>query len=219
MRIVELSSLAPIAEGGGRLVYLHPMFPDCLLKVEKDKVPANAKERMDRPIAKRLRSFAVRGDMRSEIAAYVDARLRPDRPDGAFPVADFRGLVETDLGLAIRVQRVSIDGRLLGPTLRSLAGPDLALPEAHLARLNAFAASLFAWNLRTRDLNPHNIVLGDNDGSERFYLVDGLGDVTLIPLNTWFDAANRVELHRQFGLCARGMRLRWDKARRSFDRA
>lgn len=214
---IELEALTPVAEGGGRRVYLHPAFPECLLKVEKNKPPATARQRVDRLLASRLPSFAVR-DMRSEIGAYADARLRPDRPDGPFPAAEFRGLVDTDLGLAMRVQRISVAGQVLGPTVRSLAGPDVALSDAHLALLNEFAASLFAWNLRTRDLNPRNIVLGDHDGRERFYLVDGLGDVTVVPLNTWFDAANRVELNRQFALCAGRMRLRWDKGRRAFAR-
>ena len=217
MGAVSLSTLEPVASGGGRLVFFHPDFPDCLLKVENAKTPGTAKERVDGLLGRRFASFATR-DLRHEIKAYVDARLQTGQPEGSFPVADFRGLVETDLGIALLVERIFRNGELMGPTVRKLAGKEKTLSDDHLALLNEFARQLFAWKVRARDLNPGNIVLGERDGRERFFLVDGLGDVTLVPLNTWFDVANAVELNRLFAICARGLGLTWDRTARAFSR-
>jgi hypothetical protein len=214
---VSLSSLQPVAMGGGRLVFFHPDFPDCLLKVQKVKTPGTVKERIDGLVGRRFASFATR-DLRHEIKAYVDARLRKGQAEGSFPVAEFRGLVETDLGIGLLVERIFRDGELIGPTVRKLAGKEKTLSDRHLALLNEFSRQLFAWKVRARDLNPGNIVLGDRDGRERFFLVDGLGDVTLVPLNTWFDAANGIELNRLFTISARGLRLKWDRNARAFSR-
>jgi hypothetical protein len=207
--------LTPVAQGGGRLVYFHPDFPDCLLKVGKPKVPDSAKARLEARIAGLFPAYGTR-DVRHEVKAYVDAVLQPRRGGESLPVAGFRGFVDTDLGLAMMVERISLEGRMLGPTVLSLAGGDGSLSDGHLALLNAFSRLLFEWNVRARDLNPANIVLGDRDGRARFYLVDGLGDVTIIPLNTWFGAANRVELNRLLTICAVPLGLRWDRRARAF---
>jgi hypothetical protein len=212
-----LSSLTPVAEGGGRLVYHHPDYPDCLLKVGKVKNPATAKARVEARIAGYFPDFGTR-DIRHEIKAYVAAMLQPGTGRESLPVAGFRGLIDSDLGLAMMVERISFEDRLLGPTVRSLARREGGLSDEHLALLNTFSQLLFAWRVRARDLNPGNIVLGDRDGRARFYLVDGLGDVTIIPLNTWFDAANRVELNRLLTICANSLRLRWDRRARAFRR-
>ena len=217
MGAVSLSSLQPVATGGGRLVFFHPDFPDCLLKVQKVKTPRTAKERIDGLVGRRFASFATR-DLRHEIKAYVDARLQQGQAEGSFPVAEFRGLVETDLGIGLVVERIFRNGELMGPTVRSLAGKEKRLSDHHLALLNEFSRQLFSWKVRARDLNPGNIVLGERDGRERFFLVDGLGDVTLVPLNTWFDVANGIELNRLFTICARRLRLKWDRNARAFSR-
>jgi len=215
---LALSPLTPVAQGGGRLVYFHPDFPDCLLKVGKPMVAETSKARLEARIAGHFPAFGTR-DVRHEIKAYVAAMLQPRRGGESLPVAGFRGFVDTDLGLAMMVERISFEGRLLGPTVLSLARRDRSLSDAHLALLNEFSRLLFERKVRARDLNPSNIVLGDRDGRERFYLVDGLGDVTIIPLNTWFDAANRVELNRLLTICAGPLRLRWDRQARAFLRS
>jgi hypothetical protein len=91
-----------------------------------------------------------RRDLRHEIKAYVDARLRTGQPEGSFPVADFRGLVETDLGIGLLVERIFRNGELMGPTVRKLAGKEKTLSDDHLALLNEFARELFAWKVRAR---------------------------------------------------------------------
>lgn len=214
---MHLSSLTPVAEGGGRLVYFHPDFPDCLLKVEKAKPPGTTAERMRGFIARRFDSLGS-ADLRHEIKAYVNARLQQGREAGSFPAANFYGFVETDRGVAIAVERIARSGEMMGPHLKALGGKDRELPDHHLSMLNDFSQQLFAWRLRVRDLNPRNIVLGERNGRERLLLVDGLGDMTAIPVNTWFDSANRIELNRRLAMLADSMKLKWDAAAGAFSR-
>jgi hypothetical protein len=215
--IVHLSSLKPMAEGGGRLVYFHPDFPNCLLKVGKAKSPVTTRERVQGFIARRFDTFASR-DLRHEISAYVNARLQPGRVAGSFPAANFFGFVDTDCGMAIAVERIARTGEIMGPHLKALAGKEKELSDHHLSLLNDFSQQLFWWRLRVRDLNPRNIVLGERSGRERFFLVDGLGDMTTIPINTWSDTANRIELNRRLSMLAESMKLKWDGAACAFSR-
>ena len=217
MDVVHLSSLKPVAEGGGRLVYFHPDFPDCLLKVEKSKSPKRPWERVRGFVARRFDSFGS-PDLRHEIKAYVNARLQQGREAGSFPAANFYGFVETDCGVAIAVERIARSGEIMGPHLKALGGKDKELADHHLSLLNGFSQQLFSWRLRVRDLNSRNIVLGERNGRERLLLVDGLGDMTTIPLNTWFHAANRIELNRRLSMLAESVKLKWDAASCSFSR-
>lgn len=215
--VVHLSSLDPVAEGGGRLVYFHPDFPDCLLKVGKTKSPGTTRERVQGFIARRLETFGAR-DLRQEIKAYVNARLQQGREAGSFPAANFYGFVETDRGVAIAVERIARTGEIMGLHLKDLAGKEEELPDHHLSLLNDFSKQLFSWRLRVRDLNPKNIVLGERNGRERLFLVDGLGDMTAIPINTWSDTANRIELNRRLSMLAESLQLKWDGAACAFSR-
>jgi hypothetical protein len=204
-------------QGGDRLVYCHPDFPESLIKVGKPKSPARPTARFGAYVARLFPSLATRS-LRLEIKAYVEARLQPGEAGGSFPVAELRGLIETDVGIAVVVERIARSGELLGPTLQSLAGGEKALSDDHIALLTEFARELFAWKIRAGDLNPRNIVLGEGDGRERFVLVDGLGNVTLVPLNSWSDVANATELDRGLSALARRLGLTWNRKDRAFSR-
>jgi len=215
--VVHLSSLKPVAEGGGRPVYFHPDFPACLLKVGKAKSPAPIRERVQGFFARRFDTFASR-DLRHEIKAFVNVRLQEGRVAKSFPATNFYGFVDTDYGVAIAVERIAPTGEIMGPHLKALAGKKKELSDQHLRLPNDFSRQLFSWRLRVRDLNPRNILLGERKGRERLFLVDGLGDMTAISVNTWFDAANRVELNRLLSMLAETMTLKWDGAARAFSR-
>ena len=68
-----------------------------------------------------------------------------------------------------------------------------------LMALNKFARDLRDSQIPTNDVNANNIVLGTNrDGQLRFVLVDGFGDIHLLPVRTYFSFARRRHLIRLF---------------------
>jgi hypothetical protein len=216
--MVPLSGLEPVAEGGGRHIYFHAAFPEVLFKVRKPRAPRNAKQRLDAFLARRFPSFDVL-DLRREMAAYTAARLRPVPVDEAFPASEMRGFAPTDLGVAAQmVERIACDGETLGRTLMTLTAGGTSLPDEQLALLNDFVRRVFLWRIRARDLNARNIVFGARGGTPQFVLVDGLGDMNVIPLRTWSDSVNRLELNKSFAWIGRQTGLHWEPRTSAFSR-
>ena len=96
------------------------------------------------------------------------------------------------------MENVTTPGREIGPTLGQLLN-DKTFDAELLMALNKFARDLRDSQIPTNDVNANNIVLGTNrDGQLRFVLVDGFGDIHLLPVRTYFSFARRRHLIRLF---------------------
>jgi hypothetical protein len=210
---LRLSGQKPVARGSERCVYLHPLRADRLLKV-LDPRPPRRRASLRRISGRLLKSIELRSS-RAEQAEQVRAFLRAPADAGPPPFSRSFGHVETELGWALEVERITPGNRALGPTLRDLARED-ALDDATLALLNDVIRRIDLWNLRASDLNPKNFVLGDRDGLRQFVLVDGLGDVHALPVRSWSDRLNRLANGHEFRRYAPRLGLRWDDRRRSY---
>ena len=100
------------------------------------------------------------------------------------PLAHPRGVILTDRGLGIVVQKIRDREGGLAPTLRRLARQgriDGELIEA----LNRFAHDMREFHIIGNDLNPSNIVHEMRHGRSRLVLIDGYGSRNLIPFRRW----------------------------------
>ncbi|ROU03149.1 YrbL family protein [Histidinibacterium lentulum] len=210
---LRLSGIPPVARGAERRVYLHPLHADRLLKVLDVRPPRRrlSLRRLSRAV---LSSVDLRSS-RAEQAEQARAFLRAPDDAGAPPFSRSYGYVETDLGWALEVERITLGNRALGPTLRTLA-EEKALDAPLIALLNDVVGRIDRWNLRASDLNPKNFVLGDRGGERQFVLVDGVGDIHAIPVRSWSDRLNRLANGHEFRRYASRLGLRWDDHRRSF---
>lgn len=164
-----------------------------------------------------LTSVAYRS-ARAEQAEQTRAVLSAPSDAGPPPFSRSYGYVETDLGWALEVERITLGNRALGPTLRELVDEKvLELPLVLL--LNDLIRRIDGWNLRASDLNPKNFVLGDRDGQRQFVLVDGVGDIHAIPVRSWSDHLNRLANAYEFRRYAARLGLRWDDRRHSYSPA
>ncbi len=126
-----------------------------------------------------------------ELREYAASRFEPGDPLITHLPTLF-GIVDTDMGPGLIVgAALGRDGNL-GATLLELAREGRVTRE-HLALLEELFRHFMSSGLVIGDLTARNLVLEQlPDGTERFVLVDGLGDKTLLPVQRWVPWFNQL---------------------------
>ena len=200
----DLTDLKQVAAGGERYVYRSDQFPSLLFKKQKPVSERNLKSYdMKSFLLKRVPSFNS-FIVRQEYRAYVGALTKCDKISNDFPITRLFGFVSAGSDLLQVMENVTTPGREIGPTLGQLLN-EKTFDAGLLMALNKFARDLLDSQIPTNDVNANNIVLGTNrDGQLRFVLVDGFGDIHLLPVRTYFSFARRRHLIRLFSKLGKG---------------
>ncbi len=211
-----LQNKEPLACGTHRAIFALDDHPALIVKVAipRKAPPRNHIKRIKYAIKKRICSQEQRPLLR-EYSAYLRLKKNPLNKTERPPVAEFHGLVATDLGLGMLYEKMQTTDGQLGISLGKLQRTNRL--HAYIPLLNDFAQRLFTWQIRANDINRGNIVLGSHNGTEQFFLVDGLGDSHAIPLRTWFNKANEKSLHKRLAKTAGRIDLSWNVDRRCFE--
>jgi hypothetical protein len=186
--MLTLRGSTPIANGHKRFIFQHPADPMLLIKVMQPDVVA---ERWGgsgkRPWYKTSRRYGQYMSLRRELSEYLAAAVK--RPGGVPVLQKFAGIVDTDYGIGVVVEKlVGRDGGL-APTLAMLARRDGITPEL-LRKLDQFESELIEHNIVVGKLHAHNLVLAVRGDEERFVVIDGYGETALIPIHTWSTRIN-----------------------------
>jgi hypothetical protein len=181
--MLTLRGTAPIARGHKRFVFQHPTDPGLLVKVmQPDIVEERWSGSSTRPWYKASRRYGQYMSLRRELSEYLAAAVK--FPHGVPVLQKFAGVIDTDYGIGVIVEKlVGRDGGL-APTLAKLARRDGVTPEL-LQKVAQFEDELIEHNIVIGKLHAHNLVLAVRDGEERFVAIDGYGETALIPIHTW----------------------------------
>ena len=171
--MIDLTDCQPFARGGNRDCYRHPNMPDRCLKIVRPE--ALAARRGRQPLYKRWRSTHAIDDNQQEHGAYQ--QLLKDHPENDalwHHLPRYYGQVTTSLGLANVCELITGVDNTPAPTLEALikAGP---LTPAIMDAIQTFQQWLRQHQVLTRNLLPHNLVLGLRDQRLHLVLIDGLG--------------------------------------------
>lgn len=212
-RRIRLSYLKPLATGTHRVVY--DMGHGLVIKVMLSSTPAP--EKLLKRLKFRIRRLSRYGEHRflfREYNQYIRVQLSAQQHAGVLPVAEVRGLIQTDLGLGMIAEKLTAAEGSLAPQVYQLYKSGKL--DALLPLLDDFANCPYEWDVVANDINAGNIVLADRDGVQQFVLVDGLGDSHFIPVRSWFSRFNRRSLDKRFDRMARFCGLEWDRKNRRF---
>lgn len=203
---IDLSPARLVAQGYMNLVYEHDDFPGVLIKVfrperispEGQLVHKRKKRSLKFP--RRLGAFHV---LHREIGEILALHVKPANRGKTWPVARTYGFVETDIGFAVVVEKLTgPDGRI-APTVAALVKEKRFLPE-HRERLKHFFEELERMHVCIYDIREENIVFTGHIAKDgRFAAVDGLGVRAFIPLRDWFRGLNTRRIRH-------GSRRVWD---------
>lgn len=195
---LEENDLVAIAEGGERIVYTHKHYPEFVFKRQK-------------PVAqRRLKSFDLKSFLlkhlnnfdtyivRQEYRAFVKFMLNYRGHPNDVPVARLFGFAFCEKGVLQVCEKIGNSEGEFCPTLISLLKDGLLTNEM-LVALNKFAENLINSGIPTNDVNVSNIVLGTDVTQGYFFkLVDGFGDIHVLPIRTYFHAVRRRHLIELF---------------------
>lgn len=195
---LDISTLELVAQGRERLVYQSDVYPDLLFKVQKAASERELKPKdLKSTLLRRYPSFKNYIVLR-ENKEFVNLCLNGSLSIDDLPISRLFGFVASDKGPVQIVEKVSDDGKTIGPTLRQLfeAG---AVGTPEMALLGKLAQNLLASKIALNDVNESNVVLGrDGAGQQRFVLVDGIGDIHVLPVRTYFQKARTSHLVKAF---------------------
>ncbi|MFG1497409.1 YrbL family protein [Saccharospirillum sp. HFRX-1] len=187
---LSLKSGPPLLSSKTRWVYEHPHDSSLLVKVHIPRGPGAQQSGIQAWFAAAKDYFLYSSGMVRELRHFVESRYR-DQGLACSRICPIHGVVETDLGLGLLVSAArSADGSL-APTLQTLMDNRL-LTASQVADLRALLDSMVDSTLTFADMNYENLVLEHaGDDSERFVIIDGLGDRTWIPTQRWFRSVRR----------------------------
>jgi hypothetical protein len=181
-------------EGSRRYVFQHPHQPELLVKVLKSE---EGKEiSLGLPGLRLQRPNEMTRSFQREIGESL--RARAQIPQGPLPIARVFGIVDTDLGTGLLVERIAGHDGGLAPSLR-VRVRERGFDDGLEHRILALRDEVIRSGLVTGDVNTNNIVVGCGaDGADRLVIVDGIGDKTFLPVNSLIPFINRRSLRRRF---------------------
>ncbi len=218
--VLSLGGCRPRANGSHRAIYDVPGSPELIVKVmlgHTENTPRNIVKALKYRVRNRWIPRLRYRFLYREYKSYIDIKLSQHQYDEPPPVAELRGIIQTDIGLGMLFEKVVDRPGGLARTVSSVwrAG----IESHHVDLLNDFVHKLFHWNIKVNDLNADNIVLGHRDGQDCIVIVDGLGDSHLIPVRSWFRSLNHRSLSKRLASMADRLGLVWHADRRQFSRA
>lgn len=175
--MIDLSNQIPFASGSNRHCYRHPSYPDRCLKVIR---PENIEARYQlQPALKKLLGKKRLNDNLQEIEAHeqtvIQHLLKQGQEDLVWAhLPRFYGQTATAQGPANESEFLTNPEGGAGETFEhylARAGFD----ETAEALAREFTDWLQRTEILTRNLLPHNLVLGVRNEKLRLFLVDGLG--------------------------------------------
>jgi hypothetical protein len=202
---MKLSQLAPLATGHLRAVFAHPDNPDWLVKIMRPEVVVQRWGGWRR-WPKRLPRARHYSSYLREIKEYIAIMAR--HPDGDPPLVRLRGIVETDLGLGLVMERINDPEGRLAPNLHDVLRAERSMSPWLEAELEKLFVGLQRHDVVLGDMHPGNVVYGrpPGGGERRLIVIDGFGEKHLVPycsmsrqFNHWHNLRMFARLRRKLG--------------------
>ena len=203
--MIKLDGIHPFAEGGNRRCYVHPENANRCLKVTiKDR---SKMVKQNAPWYKKFRRQTTFDDNIREQKAYAQRALKKDNPDKWKHLARWYGMVETSIGLASETELIRDNKNKIAITLEKYLSSNGMTDEIQEA-LKDFESWLRSSLVLTKNIIPHNIVLGYENNKIALKIIDGLGSKSYLPFTHINDFFARRYVERRIELMQ--SRINWD---------
>ncbi|TGG95264.1 hypothetical protein E4656_02260 [Natronospirillum operosum] len=187
---LHLAGSSPVGKGKTRWVFEHPHDPDLLIKIHRHRVDTATGPFWKRWWARKQDRFLYRSGILRELSVFVDSRYGDQHAVNQHIVPVY-GVADTDRGLGLVVAAARDISGQLAPTVLKLRKSGEMTPGRARA-LDKMLTLILDTDLLIGDLNQENIVLSQaGSEQEKFMLIDGLGERTLIPIQSWCTWAAR----------------------------
>ena len=203
--MINLDGLQPFALGGNRRCFIHPNNNYRCLKVSLEEQSKKVKQ--NAPWYKKLRSEKSFDDNLREQKAYAQRALRKDNSDKWKHLAKWYGMVETSIGPASETELIRDNQNNIASTLEAYLFSYGMTDEIKIA-LGEFESWLRSSLVLTKNIIPHNLVLGYEGEKIVLKIIDGLGSKSYLPLTQISDVFAKKYVERRIVLMR--SRINWD---------
>ena len=210
--MINLDGLQPFAEGGNRQCFIHPNNSYRCLKVSLEE--QSKKVRQNAPWYKKLRSEKSFDDNLREQKAYAQRALKKNKSDKWKHLAKWYGMVETSIGMASETELIRDNQNNISSTLETYLFSYGMTDEIKIA-LDEFESWLRSSLILTKNIIPHNVVLGYEGEKIVLKIIDGLGSKSYLPLTQVSDLFAKKYVERRIELMR--SRINWDLTGRQGD--
>lgn len=210
--MINLDGLQPFAEGGNRRCFIHPNNSYRCLKVSLEEQSKKVKQ--NAPWYKKLRSEKSFDDNLREQKAYDQRALRKDNSDKWKHLAKWYGMVKTSIGPASETELIRDNQNNIASTLETYLFSYGMTDEIKIA-LDEFESWLRSSLVLTKNIIPHNVVLGYESEKIVLKIIDGLGSKSYLPLTQVSDVFAKRYVERRIELMR--SRINWDLTGRQGD--
>jgi len=195
--LINLKGRQVIAQGNRQFVFEHPNAPDTLLKIPQPQtMDENSNLLSDTWFDRIFRRATVFKGFLREFHESFELMARHQKCVAIIPVCEVRGIVQTDMGLALMYERISDPNDQLSPNLQELIHSG-HFTQAHLDSLNKHFDLLIEERVIISNQNPKNIVYQTlKDGSGRWVWIDSFGCKQAVPLRRWSKRLNRRKIEQ-----------------------
>ena len=196
-QFLELRDAAPICRGDTRNIYEVPEFPGSLVKTIRPERVDPTGHFVGKSGMKRLRLEGCYQGFAREMAEYlILSRRLYACPGTALPIAHIYGLVQTDQGTGLVMEKIVDRDGTLAPTIGRLHAEG-RLADRHRHALDAMFERCRELHIVLNDIHANNIVYTEErSGGPECICVDGFGERVLIPVHRWFASVNRRKINR-----------------------
>lgn len=212
--LLQMETGTLLKQEQGRAVFAVKAPDDLVVKVPMNALRAADTGRVRPFLYKHFPTTRHRMLLR-QLTHDIEVRIRSHDAGIASPIAFTNGVMRTDMGLGLLMQRVGPEGGGLGMTLDEFVARDL-LDTAALKALNDFSRAVFALGVVAPGLNSRSIVWGQQEGKWQPLIVDGFGDPNVIKLRSWVPYLRHRALHRGMERTARDVGLHWSRRKKMF---
>lgn len=191
---LQLKAAKPVVTKRRKYIFEHPHDERLLIKVVRKE--GTYRKWGLRKYYKRWRRGSVYFDFIRVLKEYILIRASSEGHVPSIPRVF--GLIDTDLGLGLVVEKISAPDGRLAPSLIAIVREG-GLTADIRERLDALMHELIQHNVVINDLGLTNLVYADDGiGKGRFVLIDGFGDRTYIPIYSMSKILNRWNALRKY---------------------
>ena len=202
--MINLDNIKPFAKGGNRICFIHPQNPNRCLKVIQTGLLEKIKK--NKSWYKRFRSLESFDDNLREQKAYNQRALKKDDPDLWKHLAKWYGMTETNIGMASETELITNNGEI-AETLETYLFREGITKEIKLA-IEEFQSWLEKHLILTKNLIPHNLVIGRQNEKIIIKIIDGLGSQAFVPFPNYSSFFAKRYVKRRIHLM--WSRIHWD---------
>lgn len=194
---ISLSGWHQCAVGHQRCIFEHDLYPNILIKVLRTR--GKGGERQSKRMFHffdRFKRFGAYRTFRREVDEFIEQARKFTLTDPAdLPIPGVLGFVQTELGLGLVVEKITMANGQLAPTLRDLvlAG---RLTARHLVMIDELFERCRRFHIVLMDCNAGNFVVTDRRGFEELMCIDGTGEKSLLRIFALSSRANDFRLRQ-----------------------